>query len=78
MELPCSDTMVMILNLLAQEKKVIINPVEIQLIKPGTLDDDLNRRDFTINALGISLNRKSWGDLLDKFNGITDLENKIT
>ena len=49
------------------------NPV----VSPGTLDDDLNRRDFTINALGISLNRKSWGDLLDKFNGITDLENKI-
>ena len=49
------------------------NPV----VKPGTLDDDLNRRDFTINTLGISLNKKSWGDLLDKFNGIKDLENKI-
>ena len=47
------------------------------LIKPGTLDDDLNRRDFTINTLGISLNKNNWGDLLDKFNGIKDLENKI-
>ena len=47
------------------------------LIKPGTLDDDLNRRDFTINTLGISLNKKNWGDLLDKFDGITDLENRI-
>ena len=40
------------------------------LIKPGTLDDDLNRRDFTINTLGISLNKKNWGDLLDKFDGM--------
>ena len=47
------------------------------MIKPGTLDDDLNRRDFTINTLGISLNKNNWGDLLDKFNGIKDLENKI-
>ena len=46
-------------------------------VKPGTLDDDLNRRDFTINTLGISLNKNNWGDLLDKFNGIKDLENKI-
>ena len=47
------------------------------MIKPGTLDDDLNRRDFTINTLGISLNKNNWGDLLDKFNGIKDLEKKI-
>ena len=47
------------------------------IVKPGTLDDDLNRRDFTINTLGISLNKKNWGDLLDKFDGISDLENKI-
>ncbi|MDC3182285.1 CCA tRNA nucleotidyltransferase [Flavobacteriaceae bacterium] len=47
------------------------------IVKPGTLDDDLNRRDFTINTLGISLNKNNWGDLLDKFNGIKDLENKI-
>ncbi|MDA8558845.1 CCA tRNA nucleotidyltransferase [Flavobacteriaceae bacterium] len=47
------------------------------MIKPGTLDDDLNRRDFTINTLRISLNKNNWGDLLDKFNGIKDLENKI-
>ena len=47
------------------------------IVKPGTLDDDLNRRDFTINTLGISLNKNNWGDLLDKFNGIKDLKNKI-
>ncbi|PHQ30522.1 CCA tRNA nucleotidyltransferase [Leeuwenhoekiella nanhaiensis] len=46
-------------------------------VENGSLEDDQNRRDFTINALALSLNKESFGNLLDPFNGIIDLEREI-
>jgi poly(A) polymerase len=47
------------------------------IVEDGTLADDISRRDFTINAMAIAINKKNYGELVDKYNGYNDLENLL-
>lgn len=47
------------------------------IVEDGTFEDDIRRRDFTINAMAISLNENNFGELIDMFDGYQDLQNKI-
>ncbi|MCX7879968.1 MAG: CCA tRNA nucleotidyltransferase [Ignavibacteria bacterium] len=58
-------------------KEVYIPSSRKPIVSTGTLEDDLRRRDFTINAMAVSLNEPDFGKLIDLFDGFKDLQNKI-
>ncbi|MDD7303403.1 MAG: HD domain-containing protein [Bacteroidaceae bacterium] len=47
------------------------------IVEDGTLEDDLDRRDFTINALAVCLNESRFGELIDRFDGLLDMEDRL-
>lgn len=64
-------------DLATARRETYERPGALPTVFPGTVEDDLARRDFSINAMAISLGDDSWGDLLDPHDGGTDLENRL-
>ena len=50
------------------------SPGALPVVQPSSLEDDLGRRDFTVNAMAVSLNEEAWGELFDPFDGRRDLD----
>lgn len=57
-------------------KETYVKPGSLPYVSNGSIDDDLYRRDFTINAMAINLSEKAFGELVDIYNGFSDLENR--
>jgi tRNA nucleotidyltransferase (CCA-adding enzyme) len=64
------------IDIASSRKEFYPQPAHLPLVSSGTLKDDLSRRDFTINAMAISIGYDNFGRLLDFFGGKADLENK--
>ena len=65
------------LEFVGSRKESYISSSRNPEVEIGTLQDDINRRDFTINSIGICLNSKNWGKILDNFNGLNDISKKL-
>ena len=64
------------LDFVAARQEFYPHPGALPQVRPGTLRDDLFRRDFTINAMAVCLNKDGWGQLVDEFGGLSDLREK--
>ena len=64
------------LDLVMARRETYAAPGALPTVEPGSLADDLARRDFSINAMAVSLSAESWGDLADPFDGAGDLQRR--
>ena len=64
-------------DLATARRETYERPSALPTVIPGTVEDDLARRDFSINAMAVSLSHDSWGDLLDPHGGATDLKRPL-
>ena len=66
-----------VLDLATARKESYSHPGALPDVAPGSIQDDLARRDFTINSMAISLSPEDWGQLLDPFHGLQDLQHSL-
>ena len=66
-----------VIDLATARKESYAYPGALPTVSPGSIQEDLARRDFSINAMAVSLSSRTWGDLLDPFNGQRDLRDGL-
>ncbi|MCH7746149.1 MAG: hypothetical protein IIC84_08765, partial [Chloroflexi bacterium] len=66
-----------VIDLAMARSETYAHPGALPSVAPGSIDEDLARRDFSINAMAVSLSPDSWGDLLDPFDGRRDLQRRL-